>query len=156
MSLILTDDEQALRDSVRRFVADRTPLTAVRQLIASGEPYDAGIWKQLSAQLGWPGWPSRRSTAASGAGHAAMAVALQELGAGLVPSPLLASGVLAAGVLLRARRHGGPRGAAAGHRQRRGRGHAGAHRAGGGAAARRARGRGRRARPGCPARWPRC
>jgi alkylation response protein AidB-like acyl-CoA dehydrogenase len=100
MSLILTGDEEALRDSVRRFVADRTPLTAVRQLIAAGEPYDAGIWKQLSAQLGVAGLAIPEEYGGAGAGHAAMAVALQELGAGLVPSPLLASAVLAAGTLL--------------------------------------------------------
>jgi alkylation response protein AidB-like acyl-CoA dehydrogenase len=100
MSLILTGDEESLRDSVRRFVADRTPLTAVRELIAAGELYDAGIWKQLSAQLGVAGLAIPEEYGGAGAGHAAMAVALQELGAGLVPSPLLASGVLAAGVLL--------------------------------------------------------
>jgi alkylation response protein AidB-like acyl-CoA dehydrogenase len=100
MSLILTGDEESLRDSVRRFVADRTPLSAVRELIAAGEPYDTGIWKQLSAQLGVAGLAIPEEYGGAGAGHAAMAVALQELGAGLVPSPLLASGVLAAGALL--------------------------------------------------------
>jgi alkylation response protein AidB-like acyl-CoA dehydrogenase len=100
MSLILTGDEESLRDSVRRFVADRTPLTAVRELIAGGEPYDTGIWKQLSAQLGVAGLAIPEEYGGAGAGHAAMAVALQELGAGLVPSPLLASAVLAAGALL--------------------------------------------------------
>jgi alkylation response protein AidB-like acyl-CoA dehydrogenase len=100
MSLILTGDEESLRDSVRRFVADRTPLSAVRQLIAAGEPYDAGIWKQLSGQLGVAGLAIPEEYGGAGAGHAAMAVALQELGAGLVPSPLLASAVLAAGTLL--------------------------------------------------------
>jgi alkylation response protein AidB-like acyl-CoA dehydrogenase len=100
MSLILTGDEESLRDSLRRFVADRTPLSAVRELIAAGEPYDTGIWKQLSAQLGVAGLAIPEEYGGAGAGHAAMAVALQELGAGLVPSPLLASGVLAAGALL--------------------------------------------------------
>jgi alkylation response protein AidB-like acyl-CoA dehydrogenase len=100
MSLILTGDEEALRDSVRRFVAERTPLTAVREVIAGGEPYDTGIWKQLSAQLGVAGLAIPEEYGGAGAGRAAMAVALQELGAGLVPSPLLASAVLAAGALL--------------------------------------------------------
>jgi alkylation response protein AidB-like acyl-CoA dehydrogenase len=101
MSLILSADEQALRDSVRRFVADRSPLSAVRELIAAGEPYDLGVWKQLTAQLGLAGLTIPEEYGGAGAGHAAMVVALQELGAGLVPSPLLASAVLAAGTLLR-------------------------------------------------------
>jgi alkylation response protein AidB-like acyl-CoA dehydrogenase len=100
MSLILTADEESLRDSVRRFVADRTPLTAVRELTAAGGPYDPAVWKQLTAQLGLAGLIIPAEQGGAGAGLAAMAVALQELGAGLVPSPLLASAVLAAGTLL--------------------------------------------------------
>jgi alkylation response protein AidB-like acyl-CoA dehydrogenase len=101
MSLILTDEELALRDSVRRFVADRSPLTAVRQLIAAGEPYDGEVWKQLTAQLGLASLLIPEEYGGVGAGHSAMSIVLAELGAGLVPSPLVASAVLAAGALLR-------------------------------------------------------
>src|SRR5580700_9806828 len=55
MALILTDDEQALAESVRKFVADRSPLTSLRQLMASGQPYDPDVWKQMTAQLGLAG-----------------------------------------------------------------------------------------------------
>ncbi len=55
MALILTDEEQALADSVRKFVADRSPLTSLRQLMASGQPYDPDVWKQMTAQLGLAG-----------------------------------------------------------------------------------------------------
>ncbi len=100
MPLILTDDEQALADSVRRFVADRSPLTSLRQLISSGEPFDADVWKQLSAQLGLAGLVIPEEYGGAGAGVSALSVALFELGAGLVASPLLAS-VLVAATLLR-------------------------------------------------------
>jgi alkylation response protein AidB-like acyl-CoA dehydrogenase len=99
MALILTDDEQALADSVRRFVADRSPLTSLRQLIASGEPYDTDVWKQMTAQLGLAGLSIPESYGGAGAGYSALSVALTELGAGLVASPLLAC-VLAAEALL--------------------------------------------------------
>jgi alkylation response protein AidB-like acyl-CoA dehydrogenase len=100
MALILTDDEQALADSVRKFVADRSPLTSLRQLISSGQPYDGDVWKQMTAQLGLAGLTIPESYGGAGAGVSALSVALTELGAGLVASPLLAS-VLAAEVLLR-------------------------------------------------------
>jgi alkylation response protein AidB-like acyl-CoA dehydrogenase len=100
MTLILTDEELALADSVRKFVADRSPLTSLRQLIASGEPYEAGVWKQMTAQLGLAGLTIPEAYGGVGAGYSALSVALTELGAGLVASPLLAS-VLAAEVLLR-------------------------------------------------------
>jgi alkylation response protein AidB-like acyl-CoA dehydrogenase len=101
MSLILTAEEESLRDSVRRFVAERSPMSAVRELIDAGEPYDAGVWKQLTAQLGLAGLIIPEEYGGAAAGYSALSVTLAELGAGLVPSPLLASAVLAAGALLR-------------------------------------------------------
>src|SRR5271165_2704102 len=100
MTLILTDEELALADSVRKFVADRSPLTSLRQLIASGEPFEAAVWKQMAAQLGLAGLTIPESYGGAGAGYSALSVALTELGAGLVASPLLAC-VLAAEVLQR-------------------------------------------------------
>jgi alkylation response protein AidB-like acyl-CoA dehydrogenase len=101
MSLTLTAEEQSLRDSVRRFVAERTPLPAVRELIDTGEPYDQAVWKQLSGQLGLASLIIPEQYGGAAAGYSALSVALTELGRGLVPSPLLASAVLAAGALLR-------------------------------------------------------
>jgi alkylation response protein AidB-like acyl-CoA dehydrogenase len=101
MSLILTEEELSLRDSVRRFVADRSPISSVRELIAAGESYDSAVWKQLTAQLGLASLLIPEEYGGVGAGHSAMSIALAELGAGLVPSPLVASAVLAAGALLR-------------------------------------------------------
>jgi alkylation response protein AidB-like acyl-CoA dehydrogenase len=100
MALILNDDELALADSVRKFVADRSPLTSLRGLIASGEPYDADVWKQMTTQLGLAGLAIPEEFGGAGAGVSALSVALTELGAGLVASPLLAC-VLAAEVLVR-------------------------------------------------------
>src|SRR4029077_17579222 len=100
MALILTDEEQALADSVRKFVADRSPLTSLRQLISSGEPYDADVWKQMTAQLGLAGLTIPEDYGGVGAGFSALSIALTELGAGLVASPLLAC-VLAAEVVQR-------------------------------------------------------
>ena len=54
MALILNDDEQQFGDSVRRFAAERSPLSKLRELMTSGQPYDQDAWKQLSA-LGLPG-----------------------------------------------------------------------------------------------------
>src|ERR1700735_2346814 len=98
MALLLTAEEDQLRDSVRRFAAERSPLAKLRELMSSGQPYDAEVWKQLSAQLGLTGLIIDEEYGGAGAGYAAMAVALAELGAGLVASPLLAV-TLAAGAL---------------------------------------------------------
>jgi alkylation response protein AidB-like acyl-CoA dehydrogenase len=99
MALILTDDEEQFRDSVRRVVAERSPLSKLRELMSSGQPYDAEVWKQLSA-LGLPALIIPAEHGGAEAGYSVLSVGLGELGAGLVASPLLA-GTLAAGALLR-------------------------------------------------------
>jgi alkylation response protein AidB-like acyl-CoA dehydrogenase len=99
VALILTDDEEQFRDSVRRFVAERSPLTKLRELMSSAQPFDTDGWKQLSA-LGLPGLIIPAGHGGAEAGYSILSVALTELGAGLVPSPLLA-GTLTAGTVLR-------------------------------------------------------
>jgi alkylation response protein AidB-like acyl-CoA dehydrogenase len=99
MALILNEDEEQFRQSVRRLVAERSPLAKLRELMSSGQPYDADVWKQLSA-LGLTGLVIPAEHGGAEAGYSILSVALTELGAGLVASPLLA-GTLAAGTLLR-------------------------------------------------------
>jgi alkylation response protein AidB-like acyl-CoA dehydrogenase len=99
MALLLNAEEEQFADSVRRFVAERSPLTKLRELMESDQPYHADVWRQLSAQLGLSGLIIPAEYGGAEAGYAVLAVALTELGAGLVSSPLLA-GTLAAGVLL--------------------------------------------------------
>src|ERR1700753_729393 len=99
MALILNEDEEQFRDSVRRSVAERSPLSKLRELMASGQPYDADTWKQLAA-LGLTGLVIPADHGGAEAGYGFLTVALTELGAGLVDSPLLA-GTLAAGTLVR-------------------------------------------------------
>jgi len=99
MALILTQDEEEFRDSVRRVVAERSPLSKLRELMSSGQPYDADVWKQLSA-LGLPSLVIPAEHGGAEAGYSVLSVALGELGAGLVASPLLAV-TLAAGTLIK-------------------------------------------------------
>jgi len=99
MALILNKDEEQFRQSVRRFVAERSPLQKLRELMSSGQPFDSGAWKQMS-ELGLTGLVIPAEHGGAAAGYSVLSVALTELGAGLVASPLLA-GTLAAGTLTR-------------------------------------------------------
>jgi alkylation response protein AidB-like acyl-CoA dehydrogenase len=99
MALILSEDEEQFRQSVRRLVAERSQLPKLRELMSSGQPFDAEVWKQASA-LGLAGLIIPAEYGGAEAGYSVLSVALTELGAGLVASPLLA-GTLAAGALLR-------------------------------------------------------
>jgi len=99
MALILNEDEEQFRQSVRRLVAERSPVAKLRELMSSGQPFDPDVWKQLSA-LGLTGLVIPAEHGGAEAGYSVLSVALAELGAGLVASPLLA-GTLAAGIVAR-------------------------------------------------------
>jgi alkylation response protein AidB-like acyl-CoA dehydrogenase len=100
MPLILSAEEEALRESIRHFVNDHSPVSRLRALIDSGAAYHADVWDLISAQLGLPGLVIPDELGGTGPSYAALSIALVELGAGLVASPLL-SDVAAASVLLR-------------------------------------------------------
>jgi alkylation response protein AidB-like acyl-CoA dehydrogenase len=99
VSLIFTDDQKSLAQTVKRFVAERSPMPRVREVVGGEHAYDAEVWSRLAGDLGLAGLIIPEEYGGAGATHADLSAALRELGAGLVPSPLLAC-VLTAGALL--------------------------------------------------------
>jgi alkylation response protein AidB-like acyl-CoA dehydrogenase len=89
------NDTEELRETVRRFLSARAPMTQVRRAIETGQAYDAGTWATMSDQLGLPGLPFPEELGGAGASWTELAVVLEELGRALLPSPYLASVVLA-------------------------------------------------------------
>ncbi|MDL4775007.1 MULTISPECIES: acyl-CoA dehydrogenase family protein [Thermomonosporaceae] len=100
MRLILTDEQRDLAGSVRAFLAGTAPMARVRAVAESGEPYDRDVWTRTAGELGLAGLAVPEAHGGSGAGHAEVAVVMEELGAALTPSPYLASAVLAADLLV--------------------------------------------------------
>lgn len=62
--------------------------------------YDAVLWRRLAQDLGLPGLALPKEYGGGGRGPAELAVALEETGRALLPSPLLATAVLAAPLIL--------------------------------------------------------
>ncbi|WP_067488420.1 acyl-CoA dehydrogenase family protein [Actinomadura hibisca] len=91
MRLIPTDEQKDLATTVRSFLASNAPMAKVRETAESPTSYDRPLWERLSGELGLPGLLIPEEHGGSGAGHADLAAALEELGAALTPSPLLAS-----------------------------------------------------------------
>jgi alkylation response protein AidB-like acyl-CoA dehydrogenase len=100
MQLGVTEEVQELRDSVRRFLADRAPISRVRELMETEDGIDRAVWEQAGAQLGLLGLAVPEEYGGGGFSFAEQAVVLEELGAALYGGPYLASGVLAATALL--------------------------------------------------------
>lgn len=100
MKLVLTDEQEELRATARRFFEERSPMSRVRELIDGDQGYDHDLWKQLAGQLGLTGLAIPERYGGSGFGYVELSVVLEEMGRALVPAPFLASAVLAATALL--------------------------------------------------------
>ena len=100
MMLSTTAEQDELRASVRRFLADRAPLTRVRELMESGDGTDRGVWEQAGTQLGLQGLAVPEAYGGAGFSFGEQAIVLEEFGAALYGGPYLASAVLAATALL--------------------------------------------------------
>ena len=100
MKLAYSTEQQELRESVRRFLADRMPLPRVRELMESEDGTDEKVWSYAGGQLGLQGIAIPEQYGGAGFSFIEQAIVLEELGAALYPGPYLASAVLAATALL--------------------------------------------------------
>jgi alkylation response protein AidB-like acyl-CoA dehydrogenase len=91
----LADVREELRQVARTVIAERCPSAQVRALIGEPLAFDADLW-QTFAELGWLGLQIAEEHGGAGMGFAELAVILEELGRGLVPSPFLGTVVLGA------------------------------------------------------------
>jgi len=99
MRLGISAEQQELRESVRRFLADRAPLPRVRELMETTDGIDEKVWLQAGTQLGLQGIAIGAEYGGAGFSFAEQAIVLTELGAALFTGPYLASAVLAATAL---------------------------------------------------------
>ena len=98
MATISAEERGALRDSVRRLLADHSAEADVRRAMETEAGYDAELWRKL-AEMGIAGLVIEEGFGGAGAGPLELELVMEEAGAALLCSPLLASGVLAAELL---------------------------------------------------------
>ncbi|MCU1600959.1 MAG: acd [Frankiales bacterium] len=94
----MSDELEELRSSVRRFLTDKSPSSAVR--VAMDGDYDRSAWQQMASQLGLQGLIVQEEHGGLGYGLAELSVVLEEMGAALQVSPYFATVVLGAQTLL--------------------------------------------------------
>ncbi|MHA7650263.1 acyl-CoA dehydrogenase IpdE2 [Mycobacterium sp. ML4] len=83
------DEREMLRETVAALVAKHARPAAVRAAIESERGYDASLWQLLCEQVGAAALVVPEELGGAGGELADAATVLQELGRGLVPSPLL-------------------------------------------------------------------
>jgi alkylation response protein AidB-like acyl-CoA dehydrogenase len=101
MPLVLTEEQELLRDAARDFVNDQCTIDGLRRLRDERDDrgFDAKLWKEM-AELGWLGIPFPEELGGAGLGQAELGVVLEELGRRLVVSPFLSTVLLGGGALL--------------------------------------------------------
>jgi alkylation response protein AidB-like acyl-CoA dehydrogenase len=97
MKLVLTEEEQFLKDTAKNFAEERSPITHFRALRDNNDPllWDKGLWNEMT-KLGWPGILIPEDYGGSNFGITGISVILNECAKTLTPSPLFATGVIGA------------------------------------------------------------
>jgi alkylation response protein AidB-like acyl-CoA dehydrogenase len=97
-----TDEQNQLRDAVRKFSADHFAEEKVRQLMESDPPFDPKVWARLGGELGVLGLSVPEADGGVGGTLVDQAVAIEELGARLACGPLFGTVYLAIPALVAA------------------------------------------------------
>ena len=102
MALVLTEEQSLLRDSARGLISDKAPVSHLRQLRDSKDAtgFSHDLWKAF-AEMGFSGLLVPENFGGSGLGCVEAGVVMEEIGRTLMPSPFLATAVLAASALSR-------------------------------------------------------
>ena len=97
MKLVLTEEEQFLKDTAKNFADERSPITHFRALRDNNDPllWDKDLWSEMT-KLGWPGILIPEDYGGSNFGVTGISVILSECAKTLTPSPLFATGVIGA------------------------------------------------------------
>ncbi|MFE0701540.1 acyl-CoA dehydrogenase family protein [Streptomyces sp. NPDC058872] len=96
----LTEEQQEIRRTLRDLLAERAGPHENRAATATPEGHDPALWAHLSGALGLAGLALPEEYGGVGCGTAELALACEEMGRALAPSPLLATAVLTAPLLL--------------------------------------------------------
>jgi alkylation response protein AidB-like acyl-CoA dehydrogenase len=97
MNFGFTEEQELLRNEVRKFLDENCPLEEVRKISESSEGFSRELWKQI-AELGWLGLTVPEEHGGSELGWVDLVVILEETGRTLFPSPLISTTLAAAAI----------------------------------------------------------
>src|SRR5436190_11589644 len=102
MALVLTEERTLLRDSARGLITDKAPVSHFRKLRDDKDKdgFSRDLWKTFR-EMGFTGLLVPEEFGGSGLGCVEAGIVAEEIGHTLLPSPYLASAVLAASAIAR-------------------------------------------------------
>ncbi|MBW2232792.1 MAG: acyl-CoA dehydrogenase [Deltaproteobacteria bacterium] len=101
MALVLTEEQELLKQTAREFIQEKSPVSELRRLRDARDPtgLDRGLWKEM-AELGWAGVLYPEEYGGMDLGYVELGQIFEECGRALVAQPLLSTVVLAGGCVL--------------------------------------------------------
>ncbi|MGW8374435.1 acyl-CoA dehydrogenase family protein [Streptomyces sp. ODS28] len=101
MDTAFTPEQDDIRRTVRELLAKRCGPDEVKAATRTASGYDEDLWAALAGTLGLPGLAVPEEYGGTGCGTVELALACEESGRALLPSPLLGTAVLCAPLLQR-------------------------------------------------------
>jgi len=98
MQFGLSETQQTLKNTVRKFLAAECPAAEVRKQMETATAFDPALWRKMADQ-GWTGIIFPEEFGGFGMGMVEMAAALEEMGRALVPGPFFSTVLLAGSAL---------------------------------------------------------
>ena len=99
MNFDFSDDQKQMRDAARKFLTEKCPPKAVREVLDGKAAYDKALWQGL-AEMGFLGVAIPEAFGGAGAGHLELCVIAEEMGRANAPVPFSSTVYLAAEALL--------------------------------------------------------
>ncbi|MFJ2148914.1 acyl-CoA dehydrogenase family protein [Streptomyces microflavus] len=96
MDAAFTAEQDEIRRTLRDLLTKRGGPGEVRAAVRTAEGHDPALWHRLAQELGLPGLAIAEEYGGAGCTATELALACEETGRALLPSPLLATAVLAA------------------------------------------------------------
>lgn len=100
MDAAFTEEQHDIRRTLRELLLKRCGPDEVKAAVRTPPGYDERLWRQLAAQLGLPGLALPAAYGGVGCGPTELALACEETGRAVLPSPLIATAALAAPLIL--------------------------------------------------------
>ena len=100
--LALTPEQEELRQTVRRFLDEKSPSSEVRRLMETNEGYDETVWKQMGQELALQGIHIPERYGGQGFSFVELGIVLGETGGSLLCAPFFSTVCLAANAILEA------------------------------------------------------
>jgi len=97
-----SEEQEELRNSLRRFLESKSPISEVRRLMETDDGYDPAVWSQMAAQLGLQALIIPEEHGGAGFSYVELVVVFEEMGRSLLCAPYFATVALATNALLAA------------------------------------------------------